>query len=410
MQPVVEKFLRYVALDTQSDEFSESCPSTQKQLKLAKILFHELKEMGLKNVNLDENGYVMATLPANTAKSGPAIGFIAHMDTSPDMTAENVHPKIIENYDGGDILLHSKKKIVLSPSNFPELKDYKQETLITTDGTTLLGADDKAGVAEIMTAMEYLVQHPEIQHGNVRVGFTPDEEIGRGANRFDVKKFGADFAYTIDGGGLGELEYENFNAALAIVKITGRSVHPGYAKNKMINSMHIAKELDALLPSQQRPEHTQDYEGFFHLIDFNGTVEQTQFRYIIRDHDRDKFEKMKKYIESCVTLLNQKYGSNLIHIKLNDQYFNMKEKILPVFHVVETAIQAMKNSGVEPLVIPIRGGTDGARLSYMGLPTPNIFTGGHNFHGRFEYIPVNSMEKAVQVILNIIELGGRREA
>ena len=318
--------------------------------------------------------------------------------------AEKVHPKIIENYDGGDILLHAKEKIILSPSNFPELLDYKGETLITTDGTTLLGADDKAGVAEIMTAMEYMIQHPEIQHGNIRVGFTPDEEIGRGANRFDVKKFGADFAYTIDGGGLGELEYENFNAALATLKVAGRNVHPGYAKNKMINSMHIAKELDALLPVQQRPEHTQDYEGFYHLIDFRGTVEQTQSRYIVRDHDRGKFEKKKKYLESCVSLLNQKYGRNLIHLELQDQYFNMKEKIVPVFHVVETAIQAMKNAGVEPLVMPIRGGTDGARLSYMGLPTPNIFTGGHNFHGKFEYIPVKSMSKAVEVILNIIDL------
>jgi len=404
MKPVVEKFLRYVAIDTQSDEFSKSCPSTRKQWNLAKLLVKELKSMGLKDVDVDSKGYVMATLPANSTKDCATIGFLAHMDTSPDMSAEEVHPQIIENYDKGDIFLNKKEQIILSPSDFPELINYEGETLITTDGTTLLGADDKAGVAEIMAAIEYLVKHPQVPHGRVRIGFTPDEEIGRGADHFDVKKFNADYAYTIDGGGLGELEYENFNAALATLTISGRNVHPGYAKNKMINSIHLAKELDSLLPTQERPEYTQDYEGFYHLIDFKGTVEQTRIRYLIRDHDLKKFEEKKNFLTTCVALLHQKHGAGLINLDLKDQYFNMKEKIVPVYHVVETAIQAMKEAGVEPMMVPIRGGTDGARLSFMGLPTPNIFTGGHNFHGKYEYIPVRSMEKVVQVILNIVQL------
>lgn len=405
MIPVVDKFLRYVAVDTQSDENSSSCPSTEKQLNLGKLLLAELKGYGLSEANLDKNGYIMATLPATSGQNNsPEIGFIAHMDTSPDMTGENVQPQIIENYNGKEILLNSKENLYLSPNDFPELNNYYGNTIITTDGTTLLGADDKAGIAEIMSAIEYLVQHPEIKHGTIHIGFTPDEEIGRGADHFNVEKFGADFAYTIDGGEIGELEYENFNAALATIIVSGRNVHPGYAKNKMINSIHIAKELDALLPLEQRPEYTQDFEGFYHLIDFSGTVEQTRFRYIIRDHDRDKFENKKLFLQSCVELMSKKYIKAKIDLELKDQYYNMKEKIEPVFHVVETAVNAMKKAGIEPKIKPVRGGTDGARLSYMGLPTPNIFTGGHNFHGKFEYIPVESMEKAVDTILNLIEL------
>ncbi len=408
MKNVVEKFLRYVKIDTESDENSETCPSTKKQLNLAKLLVDELKDLGLTDVSMDENGYVMATLISNSDHGKtPVVGFIAHMDTSPDFSGKDVNPQLISNYDGGEILLNKKEKIIMSPKDFPELKKYQGKDLITTDGTSLLGADDKAGVAEIMTAMEYLKSHPEIKHGTIRIGFTPDEEIGRGADRFDVKKFAADFAYTIDGGEIGELEYENFNAALATITVSGRNVHPGYAKDKMINSIHIAKELDAMLSVEQRPEFTAGYEGFYHLIDFNGKVEKTVFRYIIRDHNRQKFEFMKDYLRSCTDLLNSKYG-NRVELGLKDQYYNMKEKIEPVMHVVETAIQAMKSAGVKPLVVPIRGGTDGARLSYMGLPTPNIFTGGHNFHGRFEYIPVESMQKAVEVIVGIARIVGAK--
>ncbi len=408
MTNVVDKFLRYIRIDTESDEQSETCPSTEKQLNLAKLLVEEMKELGLSDISLDENGYIMGTLPSNMERNVPVVGFIAHMDTSPDFTGKNVNPQIVQNYDGGEILLNKKEKIIMSPGDFPELKKYVGKDLITTDGTTLLGADDKAGIAEIMTAMEHLMQHPEIKHGTIRIGFTPDEEIGRGADRFDVKKFAAEFAYTIDGGEIGELEYENFNAALATITVLGRNVHPGYARDKMINSMHIAKELDALLSVKQRPEHTEGYEGFYHLIDFKGEVEKTVFRYIIRDHDRQKFEFMKDYLRSCTDLLNSKYG-NRIELGLKDQYYNMKEKIEPVMYVVETALQAMKQAGVKPLVVPIRGGTDGARLSYMDLPTPNIFTGGHNFHGRFEYIPVESMQKAVEVIVGIAGIVGSKE-
>ncbi|KNF07935.1 peptidase T [Gottschalkia purinilytica] len=404
MEKVIEKFLRYVKIDTMSDESSETCPSTKKQLNLAKILVSELKEMGISDASVDENGYVMATIPSNIDKDVPAIGFIAHMDTSPDMSGANVNPQIVKNYDGKDIILNKENNIVLSPKDFPELKEYKGKTIITTDGTTLLGADDKAGVAEIMTAIEYIVNNPSIKHGTIKVGFTPDEEIGRGADRFDVEKFGADFAYTLDGGPIGELEYENFNAASAKIIISGRNVHPGSSKNKMINSMEIAMELNSMLPENEKPQYTEGYEGFFHLIGINGSVEETTVRYIIRDHDKNKFENKKKILSNAVKYLNLKYRSNLIKLDLKDQYYNMKEKIEPVIHIVETAKKAMIELGIEPKLTPIRGGTDGSRLSYMGLPTPNLFTGGHNFHGKYEYIPVESMEKSVEVILKIIEL------
>ena len=408
MTDVVEKFLRYVAIDTQSEENSQTCPSTKKQLTLAKILIMELEELGLEKVTLNEKGYVMATFPGNSNKNVPVVGFIAHMDTSPDMTGANVKAQIIDNYNGGDILLNSKKKIILSPNDFPELKNYTGQSIITTDGTTLLGADDKAGIAEIMTAMEYLSKQTEIPHGTIKIAFTPDEEIGRGADHFDVEKFGADFAYTLDGGEIGELEYENFNAALAAITISGRNVHPGTAKDKMINSIHLAKELDSILPVFQRPEHTEKHEGFFHLIDLKGEVEETVFRYLIRDHDQGKFEEKKQLLAKSVDLLNLKYNGNRFKLEMKDQYYNMKEKIEPVLHIIETAKKAMKEAGVDPKIIPIRGGTDGARLSYMGLPTPNIFTGGHNFHGRYEYIPVESMQKAVDVIIKIVQIVGEK--
>lgn len=404
MTDVVERFLRYVRIDTQSDENSQTCPSTKKQFELARLLVKELEELGLYKVTLDTNGYLMATLPANSDKELPVVGFIAHMDTSPDMIGKDVKPRIIENYDGGKVPLNEKDNIFLSPDDFPELKNYTGQTLITTDGTTLLGADDKAGVAEILTAMQYLKNHPDIIHGTIKIGFTPDEEIGRGADLFDVKKFGADFAYTLDGGEIGELEYENFNAALATITVSGRNVHPGTAKDKMVNSIHLAKELDFLLPAFQRPEHTEKYEGFFHLIDFEGDVEETTFRYIVRDHDRVKFEEKKQFLTKSVDLLNLKHGDGRFKLDLKDQYYNMKEKIEPVLHIVETAKMAMEEVGVVPIIKPIRGGTDGARLSFMGLPTPNIFTGGHNYHGRYEYIPVESMQKAVEVIVKIAQL------
>ncbi len=407
MKTITERFVNYVKIDTQSDETSATTPSSLKQLKLAGMLRDELKNMGIRNATLDENGYVMASIPANTSKKVPVIGFIAHMDTSPDMTGTDVNPQIIQNYDGGEILLNREKRLFLSPADFPELVKYKGQTLITTDGTTLLGADDKAGITEIMTAVEYLLQHPEMRHGEIRIGFTPDEEIGRGADFFNVKAFNADFAFTIDGGEIGELEYENFNAAMATITISGRNVHPGTAKGKMINSIHIAAELNAMLPVKDRPEHTESYEGFFHLIDFNGTVEQTRFRYIVRDHDRTKFEERKTLLIDAAKKLNAKYHRNTVNLELTDQYYNMKEKIEPVMHIIELAKRAMVESGVQPVIKPIRGGTDGARLSYMGLPCPNIFTGGHNFHGRYEYIPLQSMEKAVKVILSIIDLNER---
>ena len=401
---VLEKFMRYIAIDTQSDENSESSPSSAKQFDLAKLLKKELEDMGLKNVSLDEYGYVMAELPANTDKKIPAVGFIAHMDTSPDMSGANIKPQTLKNYDGGDITLNKQLGITLSVKEFPELKMYKGQTLITTDGTTLLGADDKAGVAEIMTAIEYLVKHPEIKHGPIKIGFTPDEEVGRGVDHFHVKKFGAELAYTMDGGMIGELEYENFNAAMASIAIQGRNIHPGYAKDKMKNAIIIGMELNDLLPVDQRPEFTVGYEGFYHIMKFEGTVEKATVKYIIRDHDRTKFEAKKAFIVRAVEFLNQKYGAGVVNLKLKDQYFNMRVKVEPVFHVVETAKKAMELCGVEPHVVPIRGGTDGSRLSYMGLPCPNIFAGGHNFHGKLEYVVVESMEKAVAVILKIVEL------
>lgn len=401
MKNVLEKFVRYAKIDTRSDENSESTPSTKKQFDLANLLVDELLGMGLTDAAVDENGYIMATLPSNVDKDVAVVGFISHMDTAPDASGENVNPQFIEHYDGSDISLGGNA--VLSPSDFPELLDYIGQTIITTDGTTLLGADDKAGVAEIMTAVEYLVNHPEIKHGTVKVGFTPDEEIGRGADKFDVTKFGADFAYTVDGGRIGELECENFNAAGLTVTVSGRNVHPGTAKNQMINAITLGIEYDRLLPHNQRPEYTEGYEGFFHLMDFRGTVENATLHYIIRDHDKAKFEQKKMLAMHTADFLNKKYGKELIAIELKDQYYNMKEKIEPVKYIVDIAEQAMVVAGVKPIKNPIRGGTDGSKLSFMGLPTPNIFTGGHNFHGIYEYIPVYSMEKAVEVIVNVIK-------
>lgn len=404
MKTVVERFLNYVRLDTMSDPDSKSYPSTEKQLKLAKILVKELKELGLVEVSLDENGYVMGTLPSNVDLDLPTIGFIAHMDTSPDMTATNVNPQIVANYDGGDITLNKEKGIVLSPKDFPELKKYIGQDLITTDGTTLLGADDKAGIAEIMTALENLISHPHIKHGTIKVAFTPDEEIGRGADRFQVERFGADFAYTLDGGEIGELEYENFNAAYAKIEIKGRNVHPGTAKNKMINALLIAMELHRMLPPHETPASTEGYEGFFHLNDLKGSVEEASMYYIIRDHDKEKFIARKNRLQKIVDYMKDLYGDDRISLEMKDQYYNMKEKILPVIHVVETAEKAMKALNIVPIIKPIRGGTDGARLSYMNLPCPNLFTGGHNFHGKYEFIPIPSMEKAVELIIKIVEL------
>jgi len=403
-EKILNRFLKYISIDTQSDENSNSCPSSPKQFDLLNLLFSELNEIGLKEVSLDEKGYLMATLPSNIDKKVPVIGFLSHVDTSPDMPGNGVNPQIIKNYNGEDIHINKEKKLVLSPKEFSELKNYVGNTLITTDGNTLLGADDKAGIAEILTAMEFLVNHPEIKHGTVKVGFTPDEEIGRGVDFFDVAKFNADFAYTMDGGGLGELEYENFNAASAKISIQGRNIHPGYAKNKMINSLIVATELNSLLPVNERPEFTENYEGFFHLIKIEGNVENAKIQYIIRDHDRRKFEEKKELITEVVKFLNKKYSAEICILELKDQYFNMKEKVEPQIHIVETAKKAMLMAGVEPVVVPIRGGTDGARLSYMGLPCPNIFAGGHNFHGKFEFVSLESMQKATEVILKIIEI------
>lgn len=399
---VVDRFIRYAKIFTESDPASDTFPSTSRQLDLARLLVEELKQIGLVDVSLDENGYVMATLPANV-ENAPIIGFIAHMDTNPDMTGENVNPQIV-SYQGGDILLNAENNIVLSPQDFPILNKYVGQTLITTDGNTLLGADDKAGIAEIMAAVEFLAQHPEIPHATIRVGFTPDEEIGRGADRFDVQKFNADFAYTMDGGEIGELQYENFNAANAKIFIQGRNVHPGTAKNQMINALQIAINLHQMLPPHLRPEHTDHYEGFFHLTEIKGNVDAAEMRYIIREHDRQKFEEMKAIILRAIQYQNELYGSERIKVDLRDSYYNMKEKILPVMHIIELAKRAMLDVGITPIIRPVRGGTDGARLSYMGLPCPNIFNGGHNYHGRYEFIPVESMEKAVQVIVRIAEL------
>jgi tripeptide aminopeptidase len=400
---VVDRFIKYAKIDTQSDENSDQTPSTLKQFNLAKEIERELIEMGMTDVSLDNNCYLMATLPANSDTNIPTIGFIAHLDTSPDMSGENVRPRIVEQYDGEDILLNEELNIVLSPNDFPELLDYVGEDLIVSDGTTLLGADDKAGIAEIITAMQYFLDHPEIKHGKVRIAFTPDEEIGRGADKFDVQKFDADWGYTVDGGEVGEFEYENFNAASAKVIIRGRNVHPGYAKNKMINALCVANELINMLPANERPEFTEGYEGFFHITSLNGTVEEAELSLIIRDHDRQMFERRKKILQEAVNFMNERYP-NRLQLELRDQYYNMREKIEPVNHVIDYALRAMREVGVTPKVKPIRGGTDGARLSFMGLPCPNIFTGGLNFHSRYEFIPVCSMEKATQVIGKIVEI------
>ncbi|WP_279289602.1 peptidase T [Clostridium gallinarum] len=404
MKTVEERFLEYVKLNTKSDETTRLTPSTKGQLVLAEKLFNELKELGLKDARISEHGYVYATLEKNCNKDIPAIGFIAHMDTAPDYSGENVNPKIIENYDGGDIKLNDSE--ILSPKFSPELRQYIGQRLITTDGTTLLGADDKAGIAEIMTAVEYLINHPEIEHGDIKIGFTPDEEIGEGADHFDVEGFGADFAYTMDGGRIGELEFENFNAAGVKVKIKGVNVHPGYAKDKMLNSIMVANEFINSLPLNEVPENTERYEGFYHLTDINATVENTTLSYIIRDFFKDSFEERKNKIREIEKELNKKYGEGTVVAEIKDQYNNMKEKIEPVMHIVENAQEAMIEANVTPNIRPIRGGTDGARLSFMGLPTPNIFAGGENFHGKYEYVPVESMEKAVEVIINIVKRYG----
>lgn len=402
---LVDRFLQYVKFDTQSDELTNMTPSTPGQMVFAEHLRDELVEMGLQDVTLDDNGYLFATLPSNVRDRVeiPTIGFIAHLDTSPDMSGRHVTPRIVQNYDGGDILLNEATQTVLSPVDFPELKHYVGQDIIVTDGNTLLGADDKAGIAEIVTAMDYLIKHPEIQHGTIRVGFNPDEEIGQGAHKFDVEKFGCDFAYTMDGGEIGELEFENFNAAVARVTFEGRNVHPGYAKHKMINSMRIANQFVIMLPRWETPEHTEGYEGFYHLISMEGTVEKTVLTYIIRDHDRDRFERRKKELEHLSRKINNEFP-NCCSIEIKDQYYNMREKIEPVMHIIEVAEQAMRNEGVEPKVQPIRGGTDGAQLSFKGLPCPNIFAGGLNFHGRYEYVPIPSMEKATAVIVEICRL------
>ncbi|MDG1326819.1 MAG: peptidase T [Flavobacteriaceae bacterium] len=403
-QHLINRFVSYVTVDTESDPTSESTPSTEKQWDLANALVEELKSIGMQEVSIDENAYIMATLPSNSEKELPVIGFISHFDTSPDFTGANVRPQIIENYDGNDIILNKEQNIILSPSYFEDLLLYKGQTLITTDGNTLLGADDKAGITEIISAMEYLINHPEIKHGTIKVGFTPDEEIGRGAHKFDVKKFGADWAYTMDGSQVGELEYENFNAAGAVVTVKGKIVHPGYAKGKMINSMYIATQFINSLPQLETPEHTEGREGFFHLHNMAGAVEETKLHYIIRDHDRLHFEARKNVINKLAEDLNMQYGREVITIEIKDQYFNMREKIEPVMHIVSVAEKAMVKANIKPLVKPIRGGTDGSQLSYMGLPCPNIFAGGHNFHGRYEYVPVESMQKAIEVIVNIAQL------
>ena len=403
MENILDRFLRYVAVDTQSDPTSETQPSATKELDLLKILKDELLAMGVE-ATLDEYGYVMATIPANCEKEIPAVGFIAHVDTAPDASGADIKPQIIPDYDGTDIPLKGVEGLSIKVSDFPELLDYKGQTIITTDGTTLLGADDKAGVAEIMNAVQYMIEHPEFKHGEIKIGFTPDEEIGRGVVKFDVEKFGARYAYTMDGGAVGELEYENFNAAGATVKIQGRNIHPGYAKGKMLNAILIGMELNALLPVEQRPEFTTGYEGFYHIIGFNGTVEEATFSYIIRDHDMSLYEQKKAYMQKCVDFINEKYGEGTATVEIRHQYYNMRKEVEPHYHIVEKARLAMEMEGIVPNIKPIRGGTDGANLSFMGLPCPNIFAGGHNFHGKMEFIPLESMEKASKVILNIISL------
>ena len=404
---IVERFLKYVSFDTQSAEDSETTPSTEKQWVLARYLKEELEGIGLTEVEIDEHAYVYATLPANTDKPLPTVGFIAHMDTSPDCSGKDVKPRIVKNYDGSDIVLDEAAGIVTSPKKFPELLDHVGEDIIVTDGHTLLGADDKAGIAEIVQAMAYLVAHPEIKHGRIRVGFNPDEEIGLGAHRFNVEKFGCDFAYTMDGGELGELEFENFNAASAKVKVTGVSVHPGYAKNKMVNAARVATEYASLMPAAETPERTAEYEGFYHLLGMNGNVEKASLTYIIRDHDRARFEERKEYAAAVGELLNKKYGAGTVKVTLADQYYNMREKVEPVMHIIDTALDAMKDCGIQPRVRAIRGGTDGAQLSFKGLPCPNIFAGGLNFHGPHEFLPIPSLEKASMVVVKICEIVGR---
>lgn len=405
---VVDRFLEYVKFDTQSDELTNMTPSTPGQMVFAQHLEKELKSLGLKDITLDENGYLMATLPSNVDYEVPTVGFIAHLDTSPDMSGRHVKPRIVENYDGNDIVLNSEKNIVLSPSEFPELLNYKGDNLIVTDGNTLLGADDKAGIAEIISAVEYLMAHPEIKHGDIRIAFNPDEEIGQGAHKFDVEHFAADWAYTMDGGEIGELEYENFNAAVAKITFTGRNVHPGYAKHKMINSLRVATQFAIMLPRWETPEHTEGYEGFYHMVGIEGSVEKTVLTYIIRDHDRDRFERRKKEFEHLTRKINKEFP-DCASLELKDQYYNMREKIEPVMYVIELAEQAMRNIDVTPKVVPIRGGTDGAQLSFKGLPCPNIFAGGLNFHGRYEFLPIRSMEKAMQVVVEISRLVAERK-
>tara|TARA_R110001606_G_scaffold103163_4_gene225856 strand:- start:229 stop:1467 length:1239 start_codon:yes stop_codon:yes gene_type:complete len=402
-EKIINRFIKYVKIDTESDPNNPAFPSTEKQWNLANLLVKELQEIGLSDVTLDDNCYIMATLPSNIDYEVPTIGFVAHIDTSPDFTGANVNPQIHKNYDGKDIILNKKKNIVLSPDYFKDLLQYKGQTIITTDGTTLLGADDKAGVTEIVSAMEYLINHPEIKHGKIRICFTPDEEVGKGARLFDVDTFGAEWAYTMDGSQVGELEYENFNAAGAVVTIEGKIVHPGYAKGKMINSMLIANEFIAALPKNEIPQETTDYEGFYHLHNMTGNVEKTILEYIIRDHDMELFLKRKSDFENVANTINQKLGKKLVSVQIKDQYYNMKEKVVPVMHIVDIAEEAMIYLGIKPLIKAIRGGTDGSQLSFKGLPCPNIFAGGHNFHGRYEYVPVESILKATQVIVKIAE-------
>ena len=408
MEKLIERFLKYVSFETTSDEEAGVTPSTPGQMVLAKYLKEELESLGLQEVFLDENGYLYATLPANIDQQVPVVGFIAHMDTAPDMSGKNVTPRIVQNYDGGDIVLNAADNIVLSPTQFPELAKHLGEDLIVTNGNTLLGADDKAGIAEIISGMEYLMQHPEIKHGKIRIAFNPDEEIGLGAHKFDVERFGCDFAYTFDGGEVGELEFENFNAAAAKLTFTGRNVHPGTAKNKMINSIRVANQFISMLPSHETPEHTEGYEGFYHVVGFSGSVEQTVVNYIIRDHSRERFESRKREFQHLTNKINAEYGEGTLKLELRDQYYNMREKIEPVMYVIDIAKEAMLASDVEPVVKAIRGGTDGAQLSFKGLPCPNIFAGGMNMHGRFEYVPIPSMEKAMKVMVKIAELTAKR--
>ena len=403
MQHIIDRFISYITIDTQSDSSSDATPSTEKQWNLAHKLVDELQAIGLSDVTIDDNAYIMATLPSNVDHDVPTIGFISHFDTSPDFSGTNVNPQIIRNYDGKDIVLNKEKDIILSSSYFDDLLQYIGQTIITTDGTTLLGADDKAGITEIVTAMEFLVNNPQIKHGTIRIGFTPDEEIGRGAHKFDVEKFGAEWAYTMDGSQIGELEYENFNAAGAKITIKGKSVHPGYAKGKMVNALLIANKIISDLPKHEIPEETSGREGFFHVHHFDGEIENATVELIIRDHDLKRFEQRKKLVEDIVQKFNNEYD-NCIELELKDQYFNMKEKVEPVFHIIETAKKAMEDIGIKPIIKPIRGGTDGSQLSYMGLPCPNIFAGGHNFHGKYEYVPIEIMQKAVEVIVRICEL------